>query len=90
MRVELHYFQGCPHADAARTLLERCIQQLGVRVPILELEGDYPSPSILVDGRDVMGEPPMTERCCRLDVPTERAVLAALRAASTGPNDGGP
>lgn len=87
MRVELHYFRGCPHANAARTLLERCIGQLGLTVPILELEGDHPSPSILVDGRDVMGEPASRGRSCRLDLPTERELLAALRAATMRGND---
>jgi hypothetical protein len=84
LRVELHYFRGCPHADAARALLRRCIDQLGLEVPVLELEGDHPSPSILVDGRDVMGEPPTRGRSCRLDVPSESRLLSVLRASIGG------
>jgi hypothetical protein len=65
VRVELRYFLGCPHVDGTRRLLER----LGVR--FVEVEADYPSPSVLVDGVDVMGDPGARVRACRLDLPTE-------------------
>lgn len=88
MRVELHYFSGCPHAPSARALLTGCLAQLELDTPIAELDGDYPSPSILVDGRDVMGAPASRQRSCRLDVPTESAILDALRAAASGGSNG--
>ena len=88
MRVELHYFTGCPHAPSARALLARCLAQLELDTPIVELDGDYPSPSILVDGGDVMGAPASPQRSCRLDVPTESAILDALRTASAGGPNG--
>jgi hypothetical protein len=48
---------------------------------VTERVGDFPSPTVLVDGTDVMGQPPRSGASCRLDVPTEDRVLAALRAA---------
>jgi hypothetical protein len=75
----LLHFAGCPHAAAARALLRACIDRLGLAVDVEEREGDFPSPSILVDGRDVMGPPPRAGRCCRLDVPTESRLVEALR-----------
>ncbi len=84
MRVELHYFTGCPHASSARALLVRCLAQLELDTPIIAVDGDHPSPTILVDGRDVMGTPTSQQRSCRLDVPTESAALGALRDAASG------
>ena len=45
--------------------------------------GDGPSPTVLVDGIDVMRPAAelSTARVCRIDVPTRERVLAALRAA---------
>jgi hypothetical protein len=44
-----------------------------------ESQGDYPSPSILVNGVDVMGDPGYRVASCRLDVPTRAAILKTLR-----------
>ena len=76
--IQLLYFAGCPHADAARELLSTCLARLGVTWRVEEKHGDYPSPTILIDGIDVMGDPPAARRMCRLDVPTEARLMAAL------------
>ncbi len=91
MRVELLLAPDCPHADAARATVDRCLGQLGLDAQVVELVGDYPSPTLLVDGVDVMNDTPGIRRAqvCRLDVPTEAGVLAALRrrpAEPTGPD----
>jgi hypothetical protein len=72
MRVQLVYFAGCPHVDAVRAVLAR----LGVAAE--EIVADYPSPTVLVDGVDVMGDPPGRVAACRLDVPTEARLREAL------------
>jgi len=84
MNVELYFLRGCPHVAPARELLTRCLAGLGLDVVVDEFEGDSPSPSILVDGVDVMGEPASPARSCRLDVPTTPRLMAALRRASQG------
>ena len=78
IRVELLHVPECPHVDAARRLLHACLSEAGIQVGIVEREGDYPSPTILVNGEDVMGRPPTDESSCRLDVPTRERLLAAL------------
>ena len=83
IRVALLHVPGCPHVDAARSLLQSCLTELGIQPPIEELEGDYPSPTILVNGEDVMGRPPSMEASCRLDVPTRERLLAALVGVRT-------
>jgi hypothetical protein len=84
MKVELLLTPDCPHATAARAVLTDCLDQLGLEVQVWERVGDYPSPTILVDGVDVMtgtvGAP--RRQACRLDVPTAPRVLVALRPRS--------
>jgi hypothetical protein len=79
VEIELLSVAGCPHVDAARKLLKECVEALHVRAQIEEKVGDYPSPTIRVDGEDVMGSPPSAEAACRLDTPTRERILAALR-----------
>ena len=78
-RIELRYFTGCPHAGAARSLLRTCLNQLGLQLPIEEKEGDYPSPTIVIDGVDVTGAVLGAGRYCRVDRPTKAQVMAALQ-----------
>ena len=83
IRLELLHLSDCPHTDSARQLLYACLGELGVEADIEELEGAFPSPTIRVNGEDVMGPPPSAVPACRLDVPTRERVLAALRGATT-------
>lgn len=82
MRVELLYHHGCRQAHAARQLIERCLHTLAITTPILVWVGDYPSPTVLVDGIDVMrpAHPVAPGSACRLDVPTQDRLLDALTA----------
>jgi hypothetical protein len=82
MRVELLQYEGCPLASAALRLVRQCLIDLGVPAPVLVRVGDYPSPTVLVNGTDVMGAAVELSkaRVCRLDVPTSERVLAAMRA----------
>ncbi|ART70613.1 alkylmercury lyase [Mycobacterium dioxanotrophicus] len=84
MRVELLTSPGCPNAAEARRLLAECLFEVGIADDVVvERVGAYPSPSVLVDGVDVMR--PGTELAadaCRLDLPTRNRVLAALRSAT--------
>lgn len=78
LEVELLSVPGCPHVSDARRLLESCIEEMQIRAHIEERLGAYPSPTIRVNGEDVMGSPMRSEAACRLDVPTRDRVLAAL------------
>jgi hypothetical protein len=83
MRVDLLRVADCPNAAAARRVVEECLAAVGAAVPIVEAVGPFASPTVLVDGRDVMGTPdtPGAEAACRLDLPTAERVLAAMRAS---------
>lgn len=80
MRIELHTSPGCPNAALARQLLVECLTAASIEEPIIERVGEYSSPTVLIDGVDVMrpGEK-LTGNACRIDLPTRERVLAALR-----------
>jgi hypothetical protein len=87
--VELLHVPDCPLVDRVRDTLHDCLALANRPVQVSELEGDYPSPTLLIDGIDVVtGEPPRREPCCRFDLPTRDQILAALHAAHPGPESG--
>jgi hypothetical protein len=86
MNVELLLAPDCPNAPAARAVLAGCLRRLGLAIRVHERVGEFTSPTILVDGVDIMtgrtGAP--APQACRLDLPTEARLLAALRRRSAG------
>ena len=82
MQVELLHHHGCLQAHAARQLIEQCLRTLAISTPILVRVGDYPSPTVLVDGIDVMRptHPVAPGNACRLDIPTQDRLLDILGA----------
>ena len=79
--VQLWHVPDCPLVDRVRDLLRRCLARTTVAATVHELQGDYPSPTLLIDGIDVAtGTTPTQLPCCRLDLPTESQILTALDA----------
>ena len=77
--VELLHLPDCPNVDAARNLLRACLSEMGLTsLEVADTAGDFPSPSILVNGIDVMGQPATEFASCRLDLPTRERVMSAL------------
>jgi len=89
--VELRSVPNCPNLDRVRSDLQATLAGLGLPPVVVERVGDFPSPSVLVDGVDVMGggEGPAA---CRLDLPTADDLKAALRRATehASPASAGP
>jgi hypothetical protein len=85
MRIELLTSPGCPHGAAARETVIDCLASLAIDAPITERVGRYASPTVLVDGVDVMRPEDGVLRgdACRLDLPTPQRILDALRRDST-------
>jgi hypothetical protein len=82
MRIELRTSPGCPNAEPMRKLVAGCLAELGIGDPVIELVGRYPSPTLSIDGIDVMRHyEDSASDVCRLDLPTHQRVLEALRAA---------
>ena len=81
MRVELLHHHGCRFAQATYLLVQECLVALGIPTEVLVRVGEYPSPTVLINGTDVMRPTEeLTEvRMCRIDMPTRDQLLATLR-----------
>ena len=79
--VELRAVPDCPNLEATRSLLHACLAEAGLTVQVIERIGDYPSPSILIDGIDVTGADPDGPPSCVLLPPTAGQIRAALHSA---------
>jgi hypothetical protein len=77
-RIEILHVHDCPLVGRMREMVQRVLAQGGVAAEVTELVGDYASPTLLVDGRDVTGRLAGECAACRLDLPTESQLLAAL------------
>jgi hypothetical protein len=100
--VDLVYAPDCPNVALARANLLLAFARAGLRPAWAEHRaGDgetpartrgYGSPTVLIDGRDVAGQPPSTETCCRLYVgaagwahaPSTEQIAAALAESRSG------
>jgi hypothetical protein len=95
MRVELVYFGGCPNVAPMRELLCRCLAECGVSQSIVDVNTDDPatpahyrrfaSPTVLVDEVDVLAGTMSDAAACRLELPNESELIAAIRKHSASP-----
>jgi hypothetical protein len=92
MQIDLVYFEGCPHADAARQRLREVLASLGSSAEWTEWDTQeaatpshlrgYSSPSILVNGIDVARQEPTSGAACALEGgPSVETLRGALMAA---------
>lgn len=89
--VELRAVPGCPNLAATRDLLHACLAEARLPATVVERSGPYPSPSVLIDGRDVTGGDPDGSAACVLRPPTLEQIRGALhRGASTEGGHHGP
>lgn len=86
--VRLLVFAGCPLAAAARQALEQALGEIDLLAPETaeELRG-WGSPTILIDGEDVAGQPKGNEIGCRVypgptKVPSVATIVARPKAAA--------
>lgn len=78
--IQLLHVPDCPLVDQVRTTLHDTLRTAGLSLPVEELEGSYPSPTVLVNGIDIAGRIPPAEASCRLDLPIPEQILDALVA----------
>jgi hypothetical protein len=82
-RIELLHVADCPLVDRVRATVEGCLADAGIGAAVHEREGLFASPTLLIDGRDVVtGAPVQAQASCRLDLPTPKQILAALNPSA--------
>lgn len=87
IRVELTYVADCPNAGAVRERLHAALRRTGLPDTVEERVDDTrPSPSVLINGDDVLGAPVQGGHACRVNLPTEADLVAALQRHTTTPD----
>jgi hypothetical protein len=83
--VQILHVPDCPLVERLRLLLEECMAEIGTNERVNVLVGDYPSPTLLIDGIDVASGMPLRDGAsCRLDLPTRTQILDALTGGREG------
>lgn len=78
--IQLWHVPDCPLVDQVRDTVERVLDRANSSASVHEFVGDCSSPSLLINGIDVVTGVELSRQvCCRLDLPTEQQILAALR-----------
>lgn len=95
MKIEILAFEGCPNTPQMKANVERAVASLGLaanvayvdqmKLPESDRRRGWPSPTVLVDGRDLFGmaEPNGPAMGCRMyqgGAPSEAEIAAALRS----------
>jgi hypothetical protein len=81
LTVQILHVPDCPLRPSARRAVGRAAASIGAPVHNAEVEGAFPSPSVVVDGEDVTGTSITGGAQCRLDLPTEQQIRVALQRA---------
>ncbi len=83
-RIELLHVPGCPLVEGVRATAEACLREAGIAAAVRERPGPFASPTLLVDGTDVVtGAAAQTPASCRLDLPTRSQILSALEQSKS-------
>lgn len=101
-KVQLLYFPGCPNVAETRRALAAAMEQLALDPDAIEAVNvhgracpdhlrNWPSPSILVDGRDIEGTPAVDAAACRIypggRTPAAETIVNALKTTLEAKGD---
>jgi hypothetical protein len=81
LRIQILHVADCLLVGDVRREVQEYLDRYGVDAQIEEVEGPYPSPTLLVGGRDVTERPPGVGPACRLDLPSRDQISRAIEAA---------
>jgi hypothetical protein len=82
LSVQILHVPHCPNVGTLRDLVQQALTALNLSATIEETEGPYPSPTLVINGVNVIPRPDATEASCRLDLPSEAQILDALTRAT--------
>jgi hypothetical protein len=85
--ITILHVPDCPNVETLRKAVERALTTLNLSASVEEIEGRYPSPTLLVNGIDVIPRPGPIEAVCRLDLPTDAQILDALALGADKPDN---
>ncbi len=83
-RIEIVHEPDCPLAARVVQTVRAFLAASGADAVVVVHEAPLASPTVLVDGLDVVtGRPPVPAVACRLDLPTEDQLRNALERSPT-------
>ncbi|MGH7643907.1 MAG: hypothetical protein ACRENX_13030 [Candidatus Dormibacteria bacterium] len=82
VHIEILHVQNCPHVRLVRSTVRRVLTRQGIESRIEEIEAAVPSPTVRVNGIEVTSPTTGQGASCRLNLPTEEQIIAALGASS--------
>jgi len=78
-RLQILQVPDCPLVGRLVDEVMACLTECGVHEPLEMVVGDFPSPTLVVDGLDVStGQPPRSATCCRVDLPSSEQICDAV------------
>ena len=81
LRMSILHVPDCPLIGPVRETLEVALESVGAKAVIEEIQGEYPSPTLLIDGVEVAGYPLGSDPACRINLPTIEEIATAVSAA---------
>ena len=81
LRISILHVPDCPLIGPVRETLEAALESVGATAVIEEIEGEYPSPTLLIDGVEVAGYPLGSDPACRIHLPTMQEIATAVGTA---------
>ena len=81
LRISILHVRDCPSIGRVRDTLQVALRRVGATAVVEEVEGEYPSPTLLIDGDTVDGYPLGSDPACRINLPTDEEITTVIRAA---------
>jgi hypothetical protein len=88
LRVSILHVPDCALIDRVREEVEVALERVGATAIMEETEGEYRSPTLLIDGVELDGYRLESEPACRIKLPNSDEVTAAILAALARRSDG--
>jgi hypothetical protein len=81
LQISILHVPDCPSIGRVRETVQMALRSVGATAVVEEVEGEYPSPTLLIDGVTVDGYPLGSDPACRINLPTHEEIATAIRAA---------
>ena len=81
LQISILHVPDCPSIGRVRETLQMVLRRVGATAIVEEVEGEYPSPTLLIDGVTVAGYPLGSDPACRINLPTIEEIATAVSAA---------
>ena len=81
LQISILHVPDCPSIGRVRDTLQVALRRVGATAVVEEVEGEYPSPTLLIDGDTVDGYPLGSDPACRINLPTDEEITTVIRAA---------